>query len=184
MENRNSLRRLCRGALIGALYVILTMVSRIFGLDSGMLPFGIQCRISEALCILPVFLPESVAGLTVGCLLANLLVGGLWQDVIFGTLATLLGALGALCFRRARGGVRYLSSLPTVLSNAVIIPFVLKWAYGLSDAWWIFVITVAAGELVSATLLGSLLLSALDKMRWGGIRNGAGNEIDRFDGRS
>ena len=165
MKNSIALRRLCRGALIGALYVILTMVSHIFGLDSGMLPFGIQCRISEALCILTIFMPEAVVGLTVGCLLSNLLVGGLWQDVIFGTLATLLGALGALCFRRARGWVRHLASLPTVLANAVIIPFVLKFAYGLGDAWWIFVITVAAGELVSATLLGSLLIPVIDKTR-------------------
>ena len=165
MKNSIALRRLCRGAFIAALYVILTMVSHIFGLDSGMLPFGIQCRISEALCILPIFMPEAVAGLTVGCLLSNLLVGGLWQDVIFGTLATLIGALGALAFRRAGGWVRHLASLPTVLANAIIIPFVLKFAYDLEDAWWIFVITVAAGELVSATLLGSLLIPVIDKTR-------------------
>ena len=165
MKNSIALRRLCRGAFIAALYVILTMVSHIFGLDSGMLPFGIQCRISEALCILPIFMPEAVAGLTVGCLLSNLLVGGLWQDVIFGTLATLFGALGALAFRRAGGWGRHLASLPTVLANAIIIPFVLKFAYDLEDAWWIFVITVAAGELVSATLLGSLLIPVIDKTR-------------------
>lgn len=165
MKNSMALRRLCRGALIGALYVILTMVSHIFGLDSGMLPFGIQCRISEALCILPIFAPEAVVGVTVGCLLSNLLVGGLWQDVVFGTLATLIGALGALCFRHARGWVRHLASLPTVLANAIIIPLVLKFAYGLGDAWWVFVITVAAGELVSATLLGSLLIPVIDRTR-------------------
>ena len=156
--------RLCRGAVVGALYVILTMVSHVFGLDSGMLPFGIQCRISEALCILPIFMPEAVAGLTVGCFLANLLVGGLWQDVIFGTLATFLGALGALAFRRVRGRMRCLASIPTVVANAVIIPMVLKWAYGLADAWWIFVVTVAVGELISATLLGAILLPALDAL--------------------
>ncbi len=164
MKNKTSLRRLCRGALIGALYVILTMLSHVFGLDSGMLPFGIQCRISEALCILPLFMPEAVAGLTVGCLIANLLVGGLWQDVIFGTLATFLGAIGALFFRRAKGCARYLASLPTVLSNAIIIPFVLKLAYGLGDAWWIFAVTVGTGELISATVLGSLLISVMDRM--------------------
>ena len=106
MKNRIFVRRVCRGALIGALYVILTMISHVLGLDSGMLPFGIQCRISEALCVLPIFIPEAVVGLTVGCLLSNLLVGGLWQDIVFGTVATLLGALGALLFRRARGKVR------------------------------------------------------------------------------
>ena len=165
MKNTLFVRRLCRGALIGALYVILTMVSHIFGLDSGMLPFGIQCRISEALCILPLFLPEAVAGLTVGCLISNLLVGGLWQDIIFGTLATLIGALGALLFRRVRGWHRLWATVPTVLSNAIIIPFVLRMAYGLEDAWWIFAITVGAGEIVSATLLGAVLLSAIDRTR-------------------
>ena len=163
MRYQRMLRRVCRGALVGALYVILTMFSHAFGLDSGMLPFGIQCRISEALCILPLFMPEAVAGLTVGCLIANLLVGGLWQDIIFGTVATLIGALGALLFRRARGWVRHLASLPTVVANAVIIPMVLKMAYGLEDAWYIFVITVALGEIVSASILGSVLLVAIEK---------------------
>lgn len=164
MKHRLLVRRICRAAAIGALYVVLTGVSHIFGLDSGMLPFGIQCRISEALCILPLFLPEAVAGLTVGCLVANLLMGGLWQDVIFGTLATLLGALGALSFTRVGGRLRVLATLPTVLSNGVIIPFVLKLAYGLEDAWWIFALSVTAGELVSATLLGALLLPVLDRL--------------------
>ena len=158
-------RRLSRGALIGALYVILTMVSHVFGLDSGMLPFGIQCRISEALCILPIFAPEAVVGLTVGCFIANLLVGGLWQDVVFGTLATLIGALGALAFRGARGRTRILATVPTVLSNAIIIPFVLRWAYGFGDAWWIFAVTVGAGEVLSATVLGAMLLPVIDRTR-------------------
>lgn len=179
MKNKSFVRRLCRGALIGALYVILTMVSHMFGLDSGKLPFGIQCRISEALCILPLFAPEAVVGLTVGCLLSNLLVGIntgiLWQDVIFGSLATLLGALGTLAFRRARGWVRYLASLPTVVANAIIVPLVLRYAYGYGDAWWIFVITVSIGELISATLLGSLLIPVVERTRifarpdWSGL---------------
>ena len=164
MKHQLLIRRLCRAAVIGALYVILTMISHIFGLASGMLPFGIQCRISEALCLLPLFVPEAVAGLTVGCLIANLLVGGLWQDIIFGTLATLLGALGALAFARARGRARILATLPTVLANGIIIPLVLKFAYGLDDAWWIFVLSVTAGELISATGLGALLLPILDRL--------------------
>ena len=164
MKHRIFIRRVSRAAVIGALYVILTMISHIFGLDSGMLPFGIQCRISEALCLLPLFAPEAVAGLTVGCLIANLLVGGLWQDIVFGTLATLLGALGARAFVRTRGWTRLLATLPTVLANGIIIPLVLKLAYGLADAWWIFVISVTAGELLSAPALGALLLPVLDRL--------------------
>ena len=169
MKNRIFVRRVCRGALVGALYVILTMISHILGLDSGMLPFGIQCRISEALCVLPIFMPEAVVGLTVGCLLSNLLVGGLWQDIVFGTVATLLGALGALLFRRARGKVRYLASLPTVAANAVIIPFVLKLAYGLGDAFWVFALSVTAGELIAAFGLGILVVSLADRIRLGDV---------------
>ena len=164
MKHRIFIRRVSRAAVIGALYVILTMISHVFGLDSGMLPFGIQCRISESLCLLPLFCPEAVAGLTVGCLVANLMVGGLWQDIVFGTLATLLGAMGALAFRRARGRARVFATLPTVLANGLIIPFVLKLAYGLEDAWWIFAVSVTAGELVSATLLGAFLLPVLDRL--------------------
>ena len=164
MKHRIFIRRVSRAAVIGALYVILTMISHIFGLDSGMLPFGIQYRISEALCLLPLFAPEAVAGLTVGCLIANLLVGGLWQDIVFGTLATLLGALGTRAFVRTRGWKRLLATLPTVLANGIIIPLVLKLAYGLADAWWIFVISVTAGELLSATALGALLLPVLDRL--------------------
>ena len=165
MKHQKLIRRVCRAAMIGALYVILTLVSHIFGLDSGMLPFGIQCRFSEALCFLPIFAPEAVIGLTVGCLLSNLLLGGLWQDVIFGTLATLLGALGALTFVHVRGRARILATLPTVIANGIIIPLVLKYAYGLADAWWIFVVTVTVGELLSATLLGAILLPAVDRLR-------------------
>lgn len=173
MKNRLFIRRVCRAAAIAALYVILTAISHIFGLDSGMLPFGIQCRFSEALCVLPLFLPEAVAGLSVGCLLANLLMGGLWQDVIFGTLATLLGALGALAFVGLRGRLRILATLPTVLANGIIIPFVLRLAYGLADAWWIFALSVTAGEVVSATILGALLLPVLDRLSFLARKNQA-----------
>ena len=89
---------LTRGALIAALYVSLTYASSLFGLSSG----AIQFRLSEMLCILPVFMPEAVVGLTLGCLIANLLTGAVVWDIIFGSLATLMGAVGA----------RLLSKLP------------------------------------------------------------------------
>lgn len=160
MKNRILIRRISRAAVIGALYVILTLISNALGLAYK----DIQCRFSEALCILPLFCPEAVTGLTIGCLLANLMISGLWQDIIFGTLATLLGALGALALRRLRGRARVIATLPTVLSNAIIIPFVLKWALDMEKAWWIYAVSVAAGELVSATLLGTLLLPVVDRL--------------------
>ena len=90
--------RLVRGGLIAALYVVLTLVSAVFGLSSGV----IQLRLSEALCVLPFFMPEAVPGLFIGCLLANLITGCLPFDILFGSIATLLGAVGARLLGRYR----------------------------------------------------------------------------------
>ena len=85
MKKHNKSAFLTQSGVIAALYVVLTLVAKAMGLDSGQ----IQLRLSEALCVLPVFLPAAVPGLTVGCLLANILCGNIFWDVLFGTLATL-----------------------------------------------------------------------------------------------
>ena len=77
-----------QAGLIAALYTVLTLFIGAFGLANG----AIQFRVSEALCVLPFFTSAAIPGLTVGCLISNLMTGCLWQDVLFGTLATLLGA--------------------------------------------------------------------------------------------
>lgn len=146
---------MCRAAVIAALYVVLTLLSSALGISSGV----IQFRLSEALCVLPVFTSAAVPGLAVGCLVANLVTGAPVWDVVFGSLATLLGALGAYALRRWK----YLSSLPTVLANAAIIPLVLIYAYGVPDGWLFLVGTVSAGELVCCTGIGSILVAALGK---------------------
>ena len=74
---------LTRGAMIAALYVAVTWLCSLIGLSSGV----IQFRISEAMCILPVFFPEAVPALFIGCMLSNLIAGGLIWDVIFGAIA-------------------------------------------------------------------------------------------------
>lgn len=86
-------KALAQGAAIAASYVVLTFLANALGLSSGV----IQLRFSEALTILPVFTPAAVPGLFAGCLLANILTGCLPLDVIFGSLATLLGALARGC---------------------------------------------------------------------------------------
>ena len=159
MKQRTFVRRICRGAIFGALYVALTFVSSAFGLSSGV----IQLRLSEMLCVLPLFAPEAVWGLTVGCFVANLITGALWQDVVFGSLATLLGALGAWAFCRAKGWVRYLSPIPTVIANALIVPTVLIYAYGIEGTWWFFALTVGLGELISAGVFGAMQILLIDK---------------------
>ncbi len=152
-KNGKHILFLCQSALIAALYTVLTVLIGSFGLASGV----IQVRISEALCILPIFTPAAIPGLTLGCLLSNLLMSALWQDVLFGTLATLIGALGAYWLRRHA----WATPIPTVLSNTLIIPPVLAYAYGFEGGLGFFALTVGLGEVISAYLLGLLLYFAL-----------------------
>ena len=146
---------ICRAAIIAALYVALTYVSRAFGLDSQM----IQLRISEALCVLPIFTPAAIPGLYVGCLCANLLTGAHWLDILIGPVATLIGALGTYALRK----LPYLAPAPAVLSNALIVPFVLAYGYGAEEAIPFMMLTVGVGELLSVYGFGLALYFALKK---------------------
>ncbi|MBS6397305.1 MAG: QueT transporter family protein [Clostridiales bacterium] len=153
----NKVLFLTHAAMIAALYVVLTFVANLFGLASG----AIQIRLSEMLAVLPVFTFAAVPGLYVGCLLANLLTGACLLDILAGSLATLIGALGAYAVRRWK----WLVPVPTILANAFIVPFVLIHGYGVPDAWWYLFLTVGAGEVISAGVFGSILLGALDKYK-------------------
>ena len=162
MKNTNkkstvSVRYLTTAAIIAALYVVFTGLSAAFGLASGV----IQIRLSEALTVLPYFTPAAIPGVTVGCLLANLLTGAPLPDIIFGTLASFLGVLGASLLRKKK----YLIAIPTILSNAIIIPLVLQYAYGVKDAFWYLMLTVGIGVVISAGLFGGLLLHVLQKRK-------------------
>ena len=123
MQNKK-IKYIVLSGVIAAIYIVLTIFINAFNLASGQ----IQVRISEALCILPVFTPAAVPGLFVGCLLANLLTGASIFDVIFGSLATLIGAIFTYILRKRP----IIATLPPVLSNAIIIPLVLRFAYGFS----------------------------------------------------
>ena len=147
--NRNKTLKLANAGMIAALYVVLTVLAAQFNLANG----AIQVRFSEALTILPVFTAAAVPGLTVGCVLANLLTGCAAWDVVFGSFATLLGAIGTRMLKKQP----LLAWIPPVVSNAVIVPIVLMKVYGVADAWWFLVLTVGAGELISCGLLGLLL---------------------------
>ncbi|MBO4378954.1 MAG: QueT transporter family protein [Clostridia bacterium] len=153
---QNDARKLAMGGVIAALYVALTFVAAAFGLASG----AIQVRLSEALTILPVFTASAVPGLTVGCVLANLLTGCAPWDVVFGSLATLLGAIGTRLLKNKP----YVAWIPPVVANAVIVPFVLQKVYGVEDAWWYLALTVGAGELIACGILGMLLYHSLKKI--------------------
>ena len=156
MNKKNSilLLDLTQGAMIAALYVVLTFIANLAGLASGV----IQVRLSEALTILPVFTAAAVPGLAVGCVLANLLTGCAIWDVVFGSLATLIGAVGTRLLRKKSP---VLAVLPPILANVIIVPLVLQRVYGVEDAYWYLAMTVGAGEIISCGVLGLLLYRSL-----------------------
>ena len=145
---------ICQAAVIAALYVVLTYVFSAFA--SGV----IQVRVSEALTILPAFTPAAIPGLVIGCLLSNALTGCVLLDIIFGSVATLIGALGSYALRRHT----WLVPIPPIVSNMIIVPFVLRYAYGATDAFPFMIATVGAGEIISCYLLGMILYGALKKV--------------------
>ena len=153
---------LTQGAIISALYVVLTLLANMLGLAS----FAIQVRFSEALTVLPIFTPAAIPGLFIGCLISNLLSGCVIWDVIFGSLATLIGALGTYLLRK----YTVAALLPPILSNVLIVPFVLVYAYGIEGTLPFFMLTVGIGEIISCGVLGYLLLAFLRKkgkgIRW------------------
>lgn len=157
-QNRRQIQFVLQGAVIAALYVALTELSTLVGMSSGV----IQVRISEALCVLAVFTPAAIPGLTLGCMISNLLVPGVvWADIVFGSFATLIGATLAYLFRRFPF---WIAPIPTILANALIIPFVLAYAYGVEDAIWFMMLTVGAGEVIAAGILGILLYFAIRRI--------------------
>ena len=145
---------LVQAAMIAALYVVLTFIANALGLASQ----AIQVRFSEALTILPYFTPAAVPGLFIGCLLSNILTGCALPDIIFGALATLIGAV----FTGKLKKYKWMAPVPPIVANAVIVPFVLLYAYGVKPLWLSFV-TVTIGEIISCGVLGMLLLFALQK---------------------
>ena len=149
------IKLICQGGIIAALYLALTLLANALGLAN----YAVQVRFSESLTILPFFTPAAVPGLFVGCLLSNILTGCALPDIIFGSLATLIGAVSTYMLRNKS---KWLAPLPAIVSNAIIVPFVLLYAYGIEPLWFSFV-TVTLGELISCGVLGMLLLNALRK---------------------
>lgn len=156
MKRRNHAEFIVQGAAIAALYVVLTLFSNIFGLASGV----VQVRISEALTVLPFFTPAAIPGLFVGCIISNLLAGSAVWDVVFGSIATLIGAVGTYLLRKK---TKWLAPLPPIAANTVIVPFILAFAYGAEESIPFLMLTVGAGEFISCGVLGLILLKALEK---------------------
>lgn len=155
---------LTQAAMIAALYVVLTFIANAFGLAN----YAVQVRFSEALTILPYFTPAAIPGLFIGCMLSNILTGCALPDIIFGSLATLIGALGTYALRRWK----WCAPICPIAANTIIVPLVLIYGYGLMieglsvlQCFGYYCLTVGAGELISCGVLGMLLLFTLLKYR-------------------
>ena len=153
MKNKRVLF-MTQAAMIAAIYVVLTVLFAPFG-------FGeIQVRIAESLTILPLFTPAAIPGLFVGCMIGNIIGGAILPDIIFGSLATLIGALFTYLLRKQN---KYLAPIPPIIANTVIVPLVLRYAYGIALPIPLMMLTVGIGELISCGVLGMILVAALQK---------------------
>lgn len=156
MRDKNVLL-LTQAAMIAALYVVLTLFANMLGLAN----YAVQVRFSEALTVLAYFTPAAIPGLWVGCVLSNLLTGCMPLDVVFGSLATLLGALGTYALRK----YKWAAPLPPIVANTLIVPFILAYVYQFEGSIPYFMLTVGAGEVISCGILGMILLGILNKNR-------------------
>ena len=143
-----------QAAVIAAIYVVLTLLFAPFSYGE------VQVRLSEALTILPFFTPAAIPGLFVGCLLANLIGNAILADIIFGSLATLIGALGSYALRKRK----WLVPLPPILANTLIVPFVLKFGYGAEEAIPFMMLTVGLSEVIVCGIIGLVLLHSLSPL--------------------
>lgn len=155
MKNKRVLF-LTQAAMIAAIYVALTILGASFS-------FGeVQVRIAESLTILPAFTPAAIPGLFVGCLIGNLLATAVLWDIIFGSLATLIGAMMTYILRNRN---KYLAPLPPIIANTLVVPFVLRYAYGIDLPIPIMMLSVGLGEIISCAILGMLLYNALYRVQ-------------------
>ena len=155
MKTKPDARFIARAAVIAALYVVLTLVFQPISYGS------VQLRVSEALTILPLFTAAAVPGLFFGCVLANMLGGSVVLDVIFGSVATLIGA----ALGRLLKGNRWLVPVPAILANTLIIPFVLKYGYGVDLPIPLQMLYILLGEIGGCYVLGQILASMLMPVR-------------------
>lgn len=152
-----SVRELVQGAIIAAVYALLTIF--LAPIPSGL----VQCRVSEAMSILPYFTFSAVPGLFIGCLLANLLTGAAVYDVIFGSLATLAAAYITYWMRNRVS--KYLAPLPSVVINALVVGWLLTYVYQIGVPYWLAAGYVAIGQAIACFALGLPLMKLLERFR-------------------
>lgn len=141
-------------ALIAALYVALTLIFAPISFKE------IQFRVSEVLTLLPIVSLPAVPGLFVGCFIANLIAGALWQDVLFGSLATLLAAVLTRFLRR----FPWLAAFMPVLVNGLVVGYLLVNVYQIPFLkFWVAAGSVAIGEAAVVYMLGLPFIGIIKK---------------------
>ncbi len=155
-RRKSNVRYLVQSATIAAIYVALTLIANMFGLAN----YAVQVRFSEALTVLPACTPAAIPGLTIGCLISNLLTGAMALDIVFGSIATLIGAIFTYIFRRDK----WFAPIPPIVSNTLIIPFILAFVYKFEGSVWYFMLTVGLGEIISCGILGYILMSVIKRL--------------------
>ena len=161
MNNQKmSVKCLVIRGVVAALYVVLCLVLEPFSYGA------VQVRVAEALCLLPVFGPEYITGVTLGCFLANLL-GSTVIDAVFGTLATFLACLATYRLRDLRiRGLALPASVPPVLFNAVIVGLEISFFFSNAPAALPVVlmnmVSVGIGDVISCSVLGVLLVRVIE----------------------
>ena len=153
-DNKKSIV-ITRNATYAAAYVALCFIF-------APISYGpIQIRIAESLTILPIFDKYALISITLGCFLSNLFMSNIW-DMIFGTIATFIGLF---FINRIKTNNFFVKMLPSILSNAIIIPLVLKYGYGYSDVvYYMEFFFISIGEIISIYGIGYILYKCLWKM--------------------
>ena len=152
----NKVLFMAQAAMIAAIYVVLTVLF-------APISFGeVQVRFAEALTVLPFFTPAAIPGLFIGCLFGNIYGGAILPDIIFGSLATLVGALITYMLRSRN---KFLAPVGPIAANTIVVPLVLRYAYGITLPLWMMCLSVGIGEVLSCGVLGMILLFALAKYK-------------------
>ena len=157
---KKSTRSLTRSAVIAAAYVVISLLQNLIFPNSASM--AVQCRVSEALCVLALFSPAAIPGLSLGCLLFNLISAAtLPLDWFIGSAATVLATMGMYYFRKIRiGRLPLLSLVMPALANGLLVGFELT-VYIQGSAFWFNAVCVAAGELIVLLTMGTALYFAL-----------------------
>ena len=190
--NKGKKTALIQMLVIAALYIAITVIE---DLTVGMTKDVIQVRISEALTVLPYFTPAAIPGLFIGCLVSNYIIlpktysimsvatyNAYTYDVIFGSLATLVGAIGTYAIRK----YKFLAPLPPIVVNMFAVPLLFTYAYRFEDgSFWYYVATIGIGEAIACGVLGIALMLGLedhkDKLFPSGVKKDTGTETEKED---